>query len=70
MNWHEKIWNPVLWWGESDNSRKMVFKIPKRKEKKSSDAHLHFELILVDLEQEVWQCPLKKSTGTQHQNQM
>lgn len=29
------------------------FENPQKKRKKSSDAHLHFELILVDLEEEV-----------------
>lgn len=32
--------------------------------------HLHFELILVELEQEVWQSPLEESRRTQHQNQV
>lgn len=32
--------------------------------------HLHFELILVELEQEVRQSPLEERRGTQHQNQV
>ena len=32
--------------------------------------HLHFELILVEPEQEVRQSPLEQSSGTQHQNQV
>lgn len=41
-----------------------------RGDNKDSYANLHFELILVELEQEVRQSPLDESSGTQHQNQV